>query len=110
SDGWISVKPARGKRHRRDLLTILARLPANTSKDANALSEASTELQETGTTMVMFGGSGAAHGRPSGSAMTTNTITINPDTPLAQRWFRFGPDVNFEQCVPVDQEKMKVEA
>src|SRR5262249_22739554 len=54
SDEWVAISPNRGKRHRRDLLTILARLPMNTTHPVSALMNASFALQESTTTTVLL--------------------------------------------------------
>ena len=46
SDGWNTVPPARGKRHRRDLLAVLARLPLNTAHNAQSLLDESRDVVE----------------------------------------------------------------
>ena len=50
SDGFNLVAPARGKRHRRDLLAVLARLPLNTQHDAQSLLDESRSAVESGAT------------------------------------------------------------
>src|SRR5438876_4427939 len=54
SDNWIGIAPNRGKRHRRDLLTALARLSMNTDHSTTDLINASFELQESTTTNVLL--------------------------------------------------------
>src|SRR5204863_1602321 len=53
SDEWVGINANRGKRHRRDLLTILAQLPLNTEQSTTQLVNASFALQESTTTTVL---------------------------------------------------------
>ena len=102
-DGWVKVPPNRGKRHRRDVLTILARLPLNGQHDADELIGQAAELQESTTSCVLFtpgeGGAGMSTGRSSGSFMV-----IPADSPQSRKWFQFHPNIDFEHCMPEDQE------
>lgn len=102
NDGWVKVPPNRGKRHRRDILTILARLPLNGEHDGEELIGEAGELQESTTTCVLFTpGEGAAGSstRSSGAFMV-----IPADSPQSRRWFQFQPTIDFEHCMPEDQE------
>jgi len=54
SGDWVALAPNRGKRHRRDLLAILARLPENTKHTTQSLLDGSEQLFESGTTPVLF--------------------------------------------------------
>jgi uncharacterized protein (DUF58 family) len=102
SDGWVKMPPNRGKRHRRDILTILARLPLNESHDAGELIGQAVELQESSTSCVLFtpGEGGAmSSGRSSGSF-----VVIPADSPQSRKWFQFHPNIDFEHCMPEDQE------
>lgn len=99
-DGWVKIPAARGKRHRRDVLAILARLPLNESHDSAALLGAALELQDSVSTMTMFSPADMGPGQRSNGAL----IVVSSDSPQSRRWFRFSPNVNFEHCMPVDQE------
>src|SRR5688572_21132517 len=53
SGEWIGVHPTRGKRHRDDLLSLLARLPLNTTHDTPELMAESGGFMKPGTTAVL---------------------------------------------------------
>ncbi|CAN5670829.1 hypothetical protein BH09PLA1_BH09PLA1_26180 [soil metagenome] len=101
SDGWIKLTPARGKRHRRDILAVLARLPLNTAHDSRALLAAALELQDSGTTLAMFSPVEAAASTQRSSGAL---IVIPADSLQSRRWFRFNPLVDFNHCMPIEQE------
>jgi uncharacterized protein (DUF58 family) len=99
-DGWAKIAAARGKRHRRDVLAVLARLPLNTTHDSTALLGAALELQDSASTMVMFSPADIGPGQRSNGAL----IVVSSEGIQSRRWFRFSPNVSFEHCMPADQE------
>ncbi len=102
SNGWNGIAPTRGKRHRRDVMTLLARLPLNQEKDAQALLESCAELMEQGTTLVLITGKGVELGL--NEKLRGGMVIISATNPVADGWFKFGPDVRFDRCGPPDQE------
>jgi uncharacterized protein (DUF58 family) len=101
SGSWIAISPNRGKRHRRDLLTILARLPLNQVHGTSDLINASFALQESTATTVLLtprdvqlGLSDSARG---------GTVVISAANPQANVWFRFDRAVDFARSAPPDQ-------
>jgi uncharacterized protein (DUF58 family) len=96
--GFLAVEPGRGKRHRGDLLTALARLPQNNAHDANELSLHAARLLQSGTTAVLV----TPQARESGlSERGRNaSLVISVESELAEQWFRFEPGVDFTTCVP----------
>ena len=95
----VLVAPSRGKRHGRELLSILSRLPLNTSCDLDSLVESARNLLREGTTRIIFtpndiGVSDYAHG---------HWVIISAGSDVARRSFRFDPTIDFEQCIPLDQ-------
>ncbi|MBC8106137.1 MAG: DUF58 domain-containing protein [Anaerolineae bacterium] len=101
SGEWVKMKPARGKRHRRDVLAVLSRLPLNTQHDSQQLLAAALELQDSGTTLAMFSPIDAtAPGSRSAGAL----IVIPAESLQSRRWFRFNPIVDFNHCMPAEQE------
>jgi len=99
---WTGIQPQRGKRHRRDLLAILARLPLNLDHDAQALLDASREVLKSGMTAVLFTPRDmhmglTEHGRG-------GMIVISAGSDQAARWFTFPPEIDFAHCMPLDQE------
>jgi uncharacterized protein (DUF58 family) len=105
--GWNGIAPTRGKRHRRDVMTLLARLPLNQEKDAQALLESCQELMEQGTTIVLVTGRGLELSL--NEKARGGMIVISAANPATRGWFKFGADIRFEHCCPPDQENGIVE-
>ena len=101
ADGWTMVPPSRGKRHARDLLSLLSRLPLNTEFDRKALVESTHKLIKPGTTPILLTPTGAE--RTLGDISRGNWITIPVHSELANRWFKFPDHIDFTQCMPPDQ-------
>ncbi len=100
--GWHGVPPTRGKRQRRDLMTLLARLPANADRPAAELLERCGDLLEPGTTAVLFTAD------PAEIAVTDrlrgSLVSIVAGSAQARNWFRFPAGTAFEGHLPADQE------
>jgi uncharacterized protein (DUF58 family) len=99
--GWTALPARRGKRHGRDLMALLARLPRNTTRDRVSLLEAAQPRMRPGTTAVLFTPREFRHqlseyGR-------SNWIVLSSLSPQAQCHFRFDADIDFSQCMPADQ-------
>ncbi|HYO08583.1 MAG TPA: DUF58 domain-containing protein [Tepidisphaeraceae bacterium] len=103
-DGWTLVQPARGKRHRRDLLAVLARLPLNTDKTTQDLLDESRSTVETGATPVLITPREVQLGLSDAVRSGLVVASARPDG--SRRWFNFAPTVFFDRCMPVDQEPM----
>jgi uncharacterized protein (DUF58 family) len=101
SDGWLKVPPNRGKRHRRELLGVLARLPYNAEHDARELVAQAMELQESSTTTVLFAPGGA---EMTSSRNQSGLMVITATSDQSRRWFRFHPQIDFEHAMPEEQE------
>lgn len=97
---WTALPSNRGKRHRRDLLTILARLPVNTEQPLPKLLESSYEYQTSATTMVLFTPGEFQMGL--GESVRGKMLAITPSMPQVNRWFRFPDHVDFENCAPLE--------
>jgi uncharacterized protein (DUF58 family) len=102
SESWVHVPVNRGKRHRRELLHILARLPQNTRHNHQALTDEAFAEQESRTTAVLLSPIEVAQGL--GDHARGATVVISPDMPHMMSWFTFNPRVDFAHCMPVDQE------
>jgi uncharacterized protein (DUF58 family) len=102
SDGWIHVPINRGKRHRRELLHILARLPLNTDFAHQLLIDQAFSEQESGTTTVLLSPIEMAQGL--GDHARGGTVVISPASEHMMSWFTFDPKVDFAHCMPMDQE------
>ena len=101
SGNWHGIAPNRGKRHARDLLAALAKLPLNVTQSASALTENSRALMKTGTTAVLIT-SAAAASVPQ-EAGRGSTIVVQSGSEAAKNWFRFDPAVDFANAMPIDQ-------
>lgn len=97
---FAGFAPARGKRHRRDMLALLARLPANRTLDAQRLMEAARPLLDEATTPVLFAPGESSMGLPGQGRV----LVIRHASPLATRSFDFGDQVDFSRCMPVEQD------
>jgi uncharacterized protein (DUF58 family) len=102
ADGWHGIAPTRGKRHRRDVMTLLARLPANTTQDAQALLESAQELAEQGTTLMLVTGRNLEIGL--NEKLRGNLVVLSAANPSSRGMFKFNPDVKFDRCWPPEQE------
>jgi uncharacterized protein (DUF58 family) len=100
---WATIVPNRGKRHRRELLTILAKLPDGLSQridDAHtALAQASSVANALTTLVLMTGG---AEARNAANARRGAGMMIGCRSPEANAWFAFDPDIDFDAAGPRD--------
>ena len=97
--GWLEIRPERGKRHRRDLLSALARAAPNARRDAAALSArgaAAVGGGDTTAVLVTAANAADAYARPATRGRTV-TIPTRPD--LLDRWVRFDPGLDFEDMI-----------
>jgi uncharacterized protein (DUF58 family) len=93
SDGWIDLKPNRGKRHGRDLMATLATLSPNRIQTAQHLLDHCDALLAPSTTPVLLtprevdvGLSERARG---------GLVLLSPSTPLGRAAFKFDSTVDF---------------
>jgi uncharacterized protein (DUF58 family) len=101
SNGWIHVPVNRGKRHRRELLHILARLPLNTEFGHQLLIDEAFAEQESGTTTLLLSPIEVARGL--GDQVRGGMVVISPANEHMMSWFTFDPRVDFAQSMPLDQ-------
>jgi uncharacterized protein (DUF58 family) len=99
---WATMNPDRGKRHRDDLLSVLARLPLNTEKGSTDLLDQIGDLLRSGTTPVLFTPRDVQLGL--GERARGSMVVVSAASPLAEGWFKFDPEVDFATCMPVDQQ------
>jgi uncharacterized protein (DUF58 family) len=101
SDGWKGIEPSRGKRHRNDMLSVLARLPLNTEHQNSEMTRAARHFMREKTTAVLVTprGESAAAGED-GSSM----LVLPVDAPSTDQWFRFDPAVDFATAMPAEQQ------
>lgn len=105
SDGWLAIAPNRGKRHRRDLLALLARLPLNLSHPAQELVDASRTSLTSGTTPVLLTASDVHLGF--GEFQRSGLVVLSSAGRDVQAMFRFGRSVDFGHSMPVEQQPEK---
>jgi uncharacterized protein (DUF58 family) len=96
SEALRRIDPQRGKRHRRDLLTLLAQLPMNRGMDCDALLTGAFDALDGVATPVLI--------TPSTTEPRGGMLTIRPHTPQAGRWFTFDPQIDFAHAMPMDQQ------
>lgn len=99
---WSLLAPSRGKRHRRDILTGLARLPLNTDQPLEQALRGDTELMRSGATVILFTPRNVEVGLV--ERARSSFLVINADSQQAQRWFHFPPDLDFAHAMPSDQQ------
>ena len=104
ADGWVGMRPDRGKRHRDDLLSVLARLPLNTTHDSSQLLEQSAGLMKSRTTTLLFTPREVKTGLGDRGRSRGAMIVVSAGTLESDGWFRFGPHVDFTTCMPPDQQ------
>jgi uncharacterized protein (DUF58 family) len=102
SDGWVGVNPTRGKRHRRDLLAVLARLELNTSHDTQELLDHGFQIIKSGTTPLLITPRDVQVGIQ--EHLRSGLVVVNAGSPQADRWFRFPPTTDFSRCMPAEQQ------
>ena len=103
-----TIKPNRGKRHARDLLSMLAKLPFNGTFIQRKLLDTASHALHSNATGILISAetNGAAPDPPRGSAW----VVIGADSPQATRWFQFEKQVDFASMVPLDQVPLIEEA
>ena len=100
SGEWTSLAPARGKRHRRDVLAVLARLPLNTTHNTQELLDASRNATESGVTPLLL----TPRDYTIALGDRSGLVVVSSSADAGKRYFRFPPTVDFTRCMPADQE------
>lgn len=95
---WVSVKPNRGKRHQRELLTILARLPSNRAWDTQSIIEHASMMNDPRATKILF-----SIGGISSRGYASGMFVIAADSADAARWFPFDPSIDFLNVAPIQR-------
>ena len=96
------MNPARGKRHRRDVLAVLARLELNTQHNTQDLLDQAFELIRSNTTPVLITPRDVQVGIA--EHFRSGLVVVNAGSPQADRWFKFPPTTDFSRCMPADQQ------
>lgn len=102
SENWVGVHPTRGKRQREDILSVLARLTLNRSCDIQSLLDESGSFLKAGTTAVLVTPQDVQVGLA--ERVRGALVVVSAASPMADVWFRFSPDVDFNSCMPADQQ------
>ena len=95
--GWEHVAANRGKRHGRELMTLLARLPINRNFDVTALRAAAAAQRDSETTVVLCTPAGGVQSGDSRGA----DIALSTQDPAARAYFKFDPALDFATVGPV---------
>jgi uncharacterized protein (DUF58 family) len=93
SGEWISVPPGRGKRHRLDLLTHLAKLPRNDQHNHAALIDRARPLSQSDTTAVLVTSENVSLTRSPG--MRGGMIALASSGQQGNRYFTFPDHIDF---------------
>lgn len=101
-DGWIHISANRGKRHRLDMLTLLARLPLNTSHTQQQLLDESRKHQKSGTTLVLMTPQDVRLSLA--EASRGSLVALSSRHAGMQSLFKFDKRVDFMSCMPFDQQ------
>jgi uncharacterized protein (DUF58 family) len=98
----LGISPSRGKRHRRELLTALARLPINTDCPPEKLLGSAHDSLRGGATAVIV----TPHELELGLASLGRgrCIVLSLSSPLVRDAVRFDPSIDFAACMPLDQQ------
>jgi uncharacterized protein (DUF58 family) len=102
SEGWITLSPTRGKRQNREIMVALARLPLNQTRNVSMLLDSAKPNIEPGTSVVLFTPQSVELGLS--ERIRGGLVVVSVESPAAANWFRFDPTINFELCLPADQE------
>ncbi len=102
SGEWATIAPARGKRHRRDLLAHMARLPLNTDHSTADLLAYSHSTAEPGSTPLLI--APVEVNVSLSDHLKSGLISFTSTSPQSRRWFRFPETVDFARCMPEEQE------
>lgn len=102
SNGWVGIPPLRGKAQRGEILSALGRLSSNTEHGIEALLENCHGLLKSGTTPVLFTPRDVQMGfqeEARGGMVIVSAVSDN-----SAAWFHFEPGIDFETCMPMDQQ------
>lgn len=95
SDQWVTIAPNRGKRHRVDLLSVLARLEPNTRHNQSDTLDAARELMTQNMTLVLITPDDIGFSLGGRRGLVLLSSAEKP----AERYFHFE-NVDFSRCAP----------
>lgn len=101
SGEWTMLAPARGKRHRRDLLAVLARLPLNVTQTAQTLLDRSREATESGVTPLLLTSQTLNVGL---SDQLRSGLVVASASDQSRQWVTFPETVDFTRSMPATHE------
>lgn len=101
-DRWVHIPPNHGKRHRRDLLTAIARLQGNSQRPARMAIDQAIPLAGAGTSIVVL--TPGQNGHSAGQRRGGHIITLSSTDSQSLAYFNFRASADFTHCMPVDQE------
>jgi uncharacterized protein (DUF58 family) len=102
SNGWLGIPPLRGKTQRGEILSALGRLTANTEHGIEELLENCHGLLKSGTTPVLFTPRDVQMGLHEEARGGMLIVSAVSDNSIA--WFHFEPGIDFQTCMPADQQ------
>jgi uncharacterized protein (DUF58 family) len=91
----------RGKRQRRDILSMLGSLPLNNSGRPESLIQFSRRFIKRGVTGILFTPRNMRLGLA--DEARGSLLVINAGSHVAESWFTFEKSVDFVRCLPLDQ-------
>lgn len=97
-EDWVAIRPARGKRHRRELLSTIAALPINRTWTCRHLLEQPIPSRGHGMTSVLFTPGSESGGVTAPSSARPLVIACN--SPEAANWFHMTRNVDFTTVSP----------
>jgi len=98
SGDWVGLHPNRGKRHRRDVLALLARLPVNQAHSLQDLLDNAEQFVKSGSTPVLFTPRDVQLGL--GDHLRTGMLVVSAVSQQSRNWFRFEETVDFAHTMP----------
>lgn len=102
SGDWVFIPPGGGKHHHRNLLSILAKLPANSRARTETGVDIALPKLEHGTTLVVL------TCRPATENLSPRhqgrIVVLSSSEATVDSLFTFPSTVVFDHCMPVDQE------
>jgi uncharacterized protein (DUF58 family) len=100
-EDWLSVPIQQGKRQRREVLTVLAGLPRNTTAEPAELLREASALIKGDTTAVLFT---PREMQVSLTDRLRGALVVVPSvSPWVTTWFKFDPGIDFARCIPLDE-------
>ena len=92
-NAFVRLTPNRGKRHFREVMTLLATLPENRTLDSDQLLSNINEFATGGTTCVVFTPNETESSKL--PVRRSSLLTLSPDCALAKATIAFGPGIRF---------------